>query len=120
MQQERPANATGVPVSLDVVDANGNFRHIGTTTSDTNGFFTYQWIPDIEGMYTVVATFEGSESYYPSFSQASFAVDPAGATPAPTTATTATSPIELYVIGTGIAVIIAVAIVGLLILRKRP
>jgi hypothetical protein len=29
-------------------------------------------------------------------------------------------PFEVYTVGTGIAVIIAIAIVGLLILRKRP
>ncbi len=119
MQQARPTNATGVPISIDVIDTNGNFRNIGTTISDSNGFFSYQWTPDIGGMYTVVATFAGSESYYPSSSQAAFAVDTVSSTPAPTTGATAQSPLELYIIGAAIAVIIAVAIVGALILRKR-
>ncbi len=119
MQQPCPTNATGVPIMLSVLDANGNYRTIGTTVSDGSGFFSYQWTPDIEGKYTVVATFAGSESYYSSAAEASFGVDAAAPTPAPTTATTAASPLELYIIGTGIAIIIAVAIVGLLILRKR-
>ena len=59
-----------------------------------------------------------------SFSETAFAVDPAAATPAPTTtpqsdiATTGTL-MTTMAIGV-IAIIIAIAIVGLLILRKRP
>jgi hypothetical protein len=121
MQQPCPTNATGVPILLSVLDANGNYRTIGTTTSDGSGFFSYQWTPDIEGKYTVVATFAGTESYYSSSAEASFAVDPVAATPNPTTGTTtASSSLEMYIIGTGIAVIIAIAIVGLLILRRKP
>jgi hypothetical protein len=119
MQQPCPTNATGVPITLSVLDANGNYRTIGTTVSDGSGFFSYQWTPDIEGKYTVVATFAGTESYYSSSAEAAFAVDAVASTPAPTTATTVQSPVEMYIIGTGIAVIIAVAIVGLLILRKK-
>src|SRR6202142_4537717 len=35
MQKMKPTNATGLPVTLSVVDANGNQRVIGTTTSDS-------------------------------------------------------------------------------------
>ena len=49
MQKARPTNATGVEVSVDVIDANGNFRNIGTTTSDANGLFSLDWMPDIPG-----------------------------------------------------------------------
>jgi hypothetical protein len=119
MQQPCPTNATGVPITLSVLDANGNYRTIGTTVSDGSGFFSYQWTPDIEGKYTIVATFAGTESYYSSSAEAAFAVDAVASTPAPTTATTVQSPVEMYIIGTVIAVIIAVAIVGLLILRKK-
>ena len=66
MQQPRPTNATGVPVSINVVDSNGNYRTIGTTTSDGSGRFTLTWTPDISGDYTVIASFAGSESYYAS------------------------------------------------------
>ena len=58
----------GVEVVLErVLTANGNYREIGT---DYKRFkrciFSFQWTPDIEGKYTVVATFAGSEAYYPS------------------------------------------------------
>ena len=73
----------GVPVTLSVVDANGNYREIGTTTT-SDGFFTFSWKPDIEGAYTVYASFAGSDSYWPSHDMTSFAVDQAAPTPAPT------------------------------------
>jgi len=121
MQKPRPTNATGVPVSLSVVDANGNYRTIGETTSTADGFFSFNWKPDIEGQYMVYASFAGSESYYPSHAVTSFNVDPAA--PTPTAAPEiAFPPIETYFIGVGIAIIIAIAIVGLVIvmmLRKR-
>jgi hypothetical protein len=121
-QQPMPTNATGVPVTIDVIDANGNYRNIGMATSDTTGAFSLQWKPDIPGKYTVIATFAGTESYYSSAQEASFIVDPAAPT-SPPVAQTAQQPIEMYIAGATIAIIIAVAIVGLvivMILRKRP
>ena len=56
-QKTMPANATGVTVSIDVIDANNNFRHVGTTTSDTTGAYSFVWQPDIPGKYTVIASF---------------------------------------------------------------
>ncbi len=72
-----------VPVELSVIDTNGNERTIGTTTSDSSGTFSYQWTPDITGKYTVTATFAGTNSYWPSYSETTFAVDPATSTPIP-------------------------------------
>jgi len=122
MQKPKPTKAIGVPVSIDVIDANGNYRNIGTAISDLSGAFSLQWTPDIEGKYTVIATFAGSESYWPSSSETSFAVDPASPTPSPYPVTTL-PPTEMYIIGVGIAIIVAIAIVGALMLiaiKKRP
>jgi outer membrane protein assembly factor BamB len=120
MQKPRPANATGVEVTLDAVDPNSNFIHIGTVTSDSSGLFSYMWKPDIPGKFTVIATFAGSESYYASYSETAIGVDEAP--PAPPTPTPAAPlpPYEMYTIGAAIAIIIAVAIATILILRKRP
>ena len=120
-QFARPSNATGVPVTLSVVDANGNYREIGTTTS-TDGFFSFNWQPDIEGQYTVYASFGGSESYWPSHAVTAFAVDEAAATPAPTAAPLA-STADMYFVPAVAGIIVAIIIVGavlLLALRKRP
>ena len=59
MQQIKPTNATGVPVTITVVDANGNYRTIGRTTSDATGFYKLSLTPEIAGKYTVYATFGG-------------------------------------------------------------
>ncbi len=122
MQKPRPTDATGVPIALSVVDANGNFREIGSTTSDADGFYSYQWKPDIEGKYTVYAKFAGSESYWPSHAVTAFAVDPAAPTPAPTEAQ-AQSAADMYFVPAVAGLFVFVAIIGLviiLVLTKRP
>jgi hypothetical protein len=122
MQKPRPMDAVGVPVALSVVDSNGNYRDIGVTTSDSDGYFSFNWQPDIEGKYTVYASFEGSESYWPSHAVSSFAVDPAAATPTPT-AEPAKSVSDVYFIPAIAGLFVFVAIIGvaiILVLRKRP
>jgi hypothetical protein len=119
-QFTRPINATGVEVTLSVLDSNGNYRDIGTTTSSADGFYSYSWVPDITGEYKVYASFAGSNAYYGSNAESAFTVDEAPqATVTPTTER-ATPAYDLYIIGMGIAIIVALAIATLLILRKRP
>lgn len=84
MQKPRPTDVTGVTVELYVLDSNNNYRPIGTTTTDADGFFSYNWMPDIEGKYTVYARFEGTESFWPSHATTAFTVQSTEATPAPT------------------------------------
>ena len=122
-QQPMPTNATGVPVTISVLDSNGNYRQIGTATSDLSGTFALTWTPDIPGNFTVVANFAGSNSYYPSYAETHFNA----ATPAPTASPAATpapaSMADLYFIPAVVAIIVVIIIVGALImlmLRKRP
>jgi hypothetical protein len=118
-QQPMPTNAIGVPVTIDAVDPNNNFIHIGTATSDISGLYSYAWTtPDVPGKYTIIATFEGSESYYASYKETAMVVAEAPAVmPTPTPLTL--PPYETYTIGAAIAVIIAIAIAVVLILRKK-
>ena len=122
MQQQMPNNTTGVSITIDVLDSNGNYRQIGSTTSDASGFYTFTWIPDIKGDYTVYATFAGSQSYYGSTAEASFYVSDS-TTPAPTAIQQAnfatTTDLMMYTLGAAIAIITAIA-VAVLLLRKRP
>ncbi len=122
MQKPKPTNATGVPIVIDVIDSNGNYRNIGVATSDISGTFSLSWKPDIQGDYTVLARFAGSESYWPSSAQTAFVVDATEPTPTQQPQT-ALPPIEMYLTAATLAIIIAIAIVGALILlsvRKRP
>jgi hypothetical protein len=120
MQQPKPDNTIGVKVSINVIDQNGNYRNIGQTTTDSDGFFTFNWKPDIAGSYTVYASFEGSKSYYPSHAETSFVVDEPLVSPTAQPQVLAQTPFELYFAATAVAIILAIAILGVLLLRKRP
>ncbi len=63
MQQPKPTDTIGVPVSLDTIDPNGNLVHIGEVTSDTHGNYGYTFTPKIPGTYQIIATFAGTNSY---------------------------------------------------------
>ena len=113
---------TGVPVSLDTIDPNGNPIHIAdVTTEGYSGTFGFTWYPEIEGQYTITATFMGDDSYSSSYATtyATAAKGPV-ATPTPTPpALAAQTPFEVYFAISTIAIILAIVIVGLLLLRKR-
>ncbi|HSV50448.1 MAG TPA: PQQ-binding-like beta-propeller repeat protein [Candidatus Acidoferrales bacterium] len=118
-QKPCPANVTGVQVTLNVIDANGNYQTIGTATT-TNGFYSLAWTPEIEGTYTVFASFAGTNSYYPSNAITAFTVDPAAATPTPQP-TQAPSAADLYFIPAIAALLVAIVIAMIaLVLKKHP
>ena len=135
---------TGVPVSIDAVDPNGNNVHIADISSDMSGTFGYTWTPSIAGQYKITATFMGDDSYSSSWAQTYAAVVNAPATtptpvvtptptpvatPTPTpTATASPSPApnpdtgpstDMYIIAAAAIIIIVVAAVAALVLRKR-
>jgi len=121
MQKPKPTDATGVPVKIDVIDANGNNRNIGTAVSDSSGMFTLAWKPDIEGAYTVIATFTGSESYWPSQAETAFAAD--SAPPTTQEPQAQSNMTDTYVLAGVAVIVIAIAIVGAILailLKKRP
>ena len=121
-QKPLPTNYFGVEVSIDVVDANGNFRNIGTARTDASGAYSLAWKPDIEGKYTVIASFHGTNAYWPSYAETAFAVDPAHPTAAPTEAPPQ-SPADMYFVpaiaGLFVAIIVVGALLAILLLRKR-
>ena len=108
---------------MDVIDANGNYRNIGTATTDASGTFSYMWQPDIPGKYTVIATFSGTESYGSSFAETSFGVvDSPTSTPETTIQPLTAS--EMYFVpaiaGLFVLIIVVTIVLALLVLRKRP
>lgn len=119
MEQPMPKNATGVEVTLETLDPNGNFYEIANTTSDASGMYSYVFTPEVPGLYTIIATFEGSNSYYSSYAETAInVVEAPQASPTPTPPPPSMA--DTYIIGFGTAIII-VMIVGfvILILRKR-
>jgi hypothetical protein len=121
--QNTPPACNGVPVSLDALDTNGNYIHIGDVTSSGSGIFKYQWTPTTPGLYSVYATFGGSDSYFSSYAETAATVA-STTTPAPTatsapsnyaTASDLTTNIAVGVI----AIIIAIAIGFIMLYRKK-
>jgi hypothetical protein len=117
---------TGVPVTLTAIGLDGTVTDIGTTT--TNGYYGnygMAWTPPKADTYTIIATFAGDDSYGSSTAATSLVVVQAPASPTPTPTqgpTTQPDNTGLYMLvsGVGIAIIIAIAIVGILLYRKRP
>jgi len=123
MQQPKPTNATGVKVELAVIDGNDNYRPIGETTTDLTGSYSLAWEPDIPGKYTIVATYSGSNSYGSSTAQTAIQVDDAQKSTSANIADTTQTLTETYVLGFGVAILVAIAVVGgviIITLKKRP
>jgi hypothetical protein len=121
MQYPRPTDVNGVEVTISVLDPNGNVYDVTSATSDDRGTYCCEFTPEVPGLYTVIATFAGSEAYCGSTAETCLKVNDA---PAATVAPTATpGPMtDTYVLGIGAASIIAIVAIGLVIilmLRKR-
>jgi hypothetical protein len=122
-QASKPTNATGVPVSLDTIDPNGNFVHIGDATSDTSGNYGFKFTPEVPGTYQIIASFAGSKSYGPSSDTTYLSVDePAASTPTATspTASVADTYFVPAIAGLFVLIIVVAIVLALLMLRKRP
>jgi hypothetical protein len=128
-QQPLPANfpcdTAGVQVSLTAIDPNGNTVTIGSATSDAYGHYVFKWTPSttVTGLYTIIATFSGTNSYYGSVAETSTStVPPPAATPTPTA--TPTSIANMYfvpaVAGLAVLIIVVAIVLAILMLRKRP
>jgi hypothetical protein len=122
MQKPCPTMANGVEVKLETLDPNGNFYEIGTVTSDAAGMYKLIWEPPVPGEYTIIATFEGSDSYYSSYGETAIGVTEA-ASPTQPIEPEPTEAAEVPLISMEVAIIIAVAviigIVAFWTLRKR-
>ena len=117
---------TGVPVILTAIAADGSVTDLGTVT--TNGYygtFSYTWTAPKSGDYTILASFAGDDSYGSSSAATTLSVGPA-VTVAPTqtlppqvTASDIASQMLTYLAIGVVAIIIAIAIATLLIIRRK-
>jgi hypothetical protein len=76
-----------------------------------NGVFKKLWTPPAEGEYTIVATFEGSESYWSSYTETAVGVVSAAAAGAGVSST------DVYIVAA--AIIIAAVIIAIAILKRK-
>jgi hypothetical protein len=117
---------TGVPVILTAIDSSGSVYDIGTTTSNAYyGNYGMSWTPPKADIYTILATFAGSNSYGSSTAGTQLLVTTApvaSATPTSTIVPTnyaTPNDVMTYIAVGVVAIIIAIAIVGVLLLRKK-
>ncbi|HIJ08383.1 TPA: hypothetical protein HA274_03440 [Candidatus Bathyarchaeota archaeon] len=120
-QRPLPTDAVGITVTLSVFDSNNNYREIGTATTDTFGFYNFEYTPEIPGKYVVYAIFEGTEGYWPSKAVTAFTVMQAEPEP-PAPPADQPSIADQYFLPMSIGIIVAIVVVGalvVLLLRKR-
>jgi hypothetical protein len=116
---------TGVPVMLTAIGSDGSVIDIGTTTTSAYyGTFSEAWTPPKADTYQIIVTFTGDDSYGSSGAATAVVVGPASPTPTPVVTAapiTAATPTDLmtYMVAGVIAIIIAIAVVGILILKKH-
>jgi hypothetical protein len=126
MQNPKPTSTTGVDVNLEAIDPNGNTVNLGTATTDASGTYVFSVTPSMltagAGTYKILATFSGTNSYWQSSSEAGVTLNAAASTitPAPQQATLTSTDLMTYIVGAVVAIIIALAIATVLILRKHP
>jgi len=116
----RPADVVGVEAVLRVLDPNNYFCEVGRTTSDASGMLSCAFTPEVSGKYAIIASFAGSKSYYGSFSETAVYVQRAPTATPESEQPQAAPDYTLLIAGTGIAMILAVAMVGLILFRIRP
>lgn len=66
IQKPYPEKVTGVEVNLTAIGPNGIHYEIGTVTSEPSGVYGLDFDPPGPGLYKIKATFQGSDSYWPS------------------------------------------------------
>jgi len=113
MQFPRPTDVKGVWVTFDVISPSGEWKHIGGTHTDSSGMYSIPWTPPSEGLWTIVITFPGSESYWPSYAETSVLVT--AAPPPPPTPETPQIPTPPDYTPYFIALTIAIIIIALLV-----
>jgi hypothetical protein len=122
MQKPMPTNTKGVAVKLSAVDSNGNSQDIGIVTSDSNGSYSTLWTPTNPGTYTIMANFEGTNSYYQSRAQTVLGVSSVPSptpspTPVPIKAVNQVSAEAFYAFAA--AIIVLILVVAVLFYRKK-
>ena len=121
-QKPEPTNFTGVQVSLTVVDPNNNTFNVATPTTTLDGTYSYVYTPTVPGTYTMYATFSGTNGYWSSLAMTTFDVGSATTSATPAVSNAPASNTNTYVIGSAIAIIIVLIIIGalnLLSMKKR-
>jgi hypothetical protein len=117
-QKPLPTDVTGVEVVISVLDPNTNCYEVARATTDSSGYFGCTFEPEVPGFYKVIATFEGSEGYWGSSAETFLNVEDAPQ-PTPVPTPVPQEPVGTYFTVSTVLIIVAIAIVAFLMLRRR-
>jgi len=119
------ATITGVPVTLTAIDANNKVYDLGSVYDRrVLRYIQYGMDSPVEGTYKIIRHFAGDDSYGSSAAATAVLVSPATATQTPVVTAApinAATPNDLmtYMVAGVIAIIIAIAIVGIFATPER-
>jgi hypothetical protein len=117
MQKPYPKKATGVEVNLEVVDPNNDRYQIGTVKSEPSGVYGFDFTPPGPGLYKIIATFQGSDSYWPSVAETFLLVE--GKTDKPTSEANALSGDSVLIDSVLIIGLLCASITGGVLIASR-
>ena len=118
MNKPMPINATGVTVHLQAMKSDGTVIDITHVTTDIMGHYEYIWCPPAEDTYKILATFEGSNSYWTSSGQCALGAIAVLPTASPPAAAPDNTPIFAGIIA-AVVIAILIGILNLIMLRRR-
>jgi hypothetical protein len=81
MNKPEPGDVNGVTVSICAIASDGTVIDIGQATSDSSGVYGLLWAPPDQDTYRIVASFDGSGSYYSSWAETILGVTAASVSP---------------------------------------
>lgn len=91
---------------------------LGSVITNSYGQYSLLWTPSKADKYTVYAAFAGNESYWSSSAATALGVEAAPETSSSQAETVVQDNTMMFVASTA-AIIVAIAIVGILLFRKR-
>ena len=113
-----PPAPEGVPVELRALGSDGTLVDLGTVTTNSYGQFSLMWAPPKADKYTVYAAFAESESYWSSSAATALGVEAAQESPKAPESPVNNSEVITYVVVGVVAIITAIAVATVLLLRK--
>ena len=123
MQYPRPTNTTGVPVTISVLDPNNNTYQVATATSDANGFYSINFHSKCPRSIHSHHHFRRLQIILGINAETAINVENAPQATTQPIVENNTSAFDPYFVPAVVAIIVAIAIVGMVMVlmhRKRP
>jgi hypothetical protein len=118
MNKPMPSDCEGVPVTLQAMRSDHTVIDIAHVTTDILGHYEYLWTPPDEDTYKILATFEGSDSYWTSSAECALGVTEAAGPSGPIEPEPTAADYTIAIVASVVAVVI-IAGVAVWAIRRR-